>query len=414
MSLNKVHWNKGRIFSEEHKRKISEAGKGKKLSEEHRRKIGEASKRRVREPHSEEVKRKISEAMKGRTFSEESKRKMSEAQKTQHVKILKGYGVSITLKDNQILLKDGKGISNEEQEKEAWFVTKIPYDKIIISGKGYISTEAIKLLSEKNINVILTDTYGNLISNMNNVMSNNTSTTYRIGQYDTFRDSEKVLYLQKQMLTSKLQSQIDFFSSLNREELARGIEQLRGYKETISGYSDKHNLLRLEARCGHIYFGNFGKLINPVYGFESRHRSGLMMSNRYASDVINALLNYSYSVLAGEIAKIVNGLGLDAYYGFYHKMRTSFQALIYDLIEPYRLMVDYAVLKIQEQGIKKNEYAWSREGKVFLDTNLIRRFLELLSSKFDSERLYKSKSGLKITKEIRRPWCKKKKTKIIQ
>ena len=76
-------------------------------------------------------------------------------------------------------------------------------------------------------------------------------------------------------------------------------------------------------------------------------------------------------------------------------MITSFQALIYDLIEPYRFLVDYAVLKIQEQGIKRKEYAWSREGKVFLDVNLIRRFLVLLSSKFDSERLYKPKKGLK-------------------
>jgi len=106
-------------------------------------------------------------------------------------------------------------------------------------------------------------------------------------------------------------------------------------------------------------------------------------------------LNYGYTVLAGEIAKFVNALGLDAYYGFYHKMRTSFQSLIYDLIEPYRWMVDYAVLKIQEQGIKRKEYAFSREGSVFLDTNLIRRFLVLLSSKFDSERPYKSKHGLK-------------------
>ena len=106
-------------------------------------------------------------------------------------------------------------------------------------------------------------------------------------------------------------------------------------------------------------------------------------------------MNYGYTVLAGEIAKFVNALGLDAYYGFYHKMRTSFQPLIYDLLEPYRWLVDYAVYQTQEEGIKRKEYAWSREGRVFLDTNLIRRFLVLLSSKFDSERLYKSKQGLK-------------------
>ncbi len=199
------------------------------------------------------------------------------------------------------------------------------------------------------------------------------------------------------MLRSKLQSQIEFLKSLKREELTRGIDQLREYKESISGYIEKRKLLTTESRCGHIYFGNYAKLINPVYGFESRRGSGLALTNRYASDVINALLNYGYTVLSGEIAKFVNGLGLDPYFGFYHKMRTSFQALIYDLIEPYRFLVDYSVFKIQEEGIKKKEYAWSREGRVFLDTNLIRRFLELLSTKFDSKRLYKSKSGLKRT-----------------
>ncbi len=365
MSLDSIHGNKGSKLSEEHKRRMSEV----KKSEKH--------------------------PMYGKTHTEETKRKMSELRKIQRIKVLQGYGVSITLKDNQVLLKDGKSPFNEEQDKEAWFVSKIPYDKIIISGKGYISTEVIKLLSGKNINVILTDTYGNIISNMNNVMSSNTSTTYRVGQYDTFRDPEKVMYLQKQMLRSKLQSQIDFFSSLKREELTRGIEQLRGYKESISGYSDKRKLLSIEARCGNIYFGNYAKLINPVYGFKSRHGSGLVLTNRYASDVINALLNYGYTVLTGEITKFVNGLGLDPYFGFYHKMCTSFQSLIYDLIEPYRFLVDYSVFKIQEQGIKKKEYVWTIEGKIVLDSNLIRRFLGLVSSKFDSERLYKSKYGLK-------------------
>ena len=100
--------------------------------------------------------------------------------------------------------------------------------KIIISGKGYIYTESIKLLSEKNISVILTDTCGNLISNMNNVMSSNTSTAYRMGQYDTFRDPEKVTYLQKQVLTSKLQSQIGFFNSkeIMPQEMYRPVERV--------------------------------------------------------------------------------------------------------------------------------------------------------------------------------------------
>ena len=59
--------NNNLIFTEEHKRKISQSHKGNKYS--------------LGVKHSEESKRKMSEAHKGRIFSEESKRKMSEAQK---------------------------------------------------------------------------------------------------------------------------------------------------------------------------------------------------------------------------------------------------------------------------------------------------------------------------------------------
>ena len=303
-----------------------------------------------------------------------------------NIKFLKGYGVSIHLRDHRIILKDGKNPFTGECEKEEWFVTQLPYEKIVISGKGYVSTESIKLLAEKNINVILTDTYGNHISNMNNVMSSNTATTYRIGQYDTFRDPVKRLYLQKQLLSAKMNSQIEFFKSLDKEELEKTIEQLIDYKESINIYKDARKFLSIESRSGHLYFRNYAKLFDKKYGFDSRHGGGLKMSNRYASDVINALLNYGYSVLAGEIAKFVNGLGLDPFYGFYHKMHTSFQALVYDLIEPYRWLVEYSVYKMAAptnhgHRIRKKEYAWTREGKIILDTNLIRRFLELLSRK---------------------------------
>ena len=57
--------NKGKKFSDEHRKKLSEAKKGKFLSEEHRRKISEAKKGKVR---SEDTRMKISAAIKGKTW----------------------------------------------------------------------------------------------------------------------------------------------------------------------------------------------------------------------------------------------------------------------------------------------------------------------------------------------------------
>lgn len=318
-----------------------------------------------------------------------------------NVKLLKGYGVSINLKDNRICLKGGRDPFTGEQECEEWFVSQIPYERIVISGKGYLSTEAIKLLTEHNINVILTDTYGNLITAMHQVMSSPTATRYRMAQYDAFRNPEKVGYLQKQILTTKLESQIQFLQSIHRPEVQESVEGLAAYKANIDKAKDKRDLLIIESRAGHLYFRNYAKLFDKKYGFISRHGGGIRLSNRYASDPINGLLNYGYTVLAGEIAKYVNGLGLDPYYGFFHTTHNSFQALVYDVIEPFRWLVEYAVYKLAvdepQHGrvIKRDAYAWTREGRVILDDSLIRRFLELLERKFQSERPYRFKHGIK-------------------
>lgn len=57
--------NKGKHPSEETKRRMSEAGKGRKFSEEHIRRISESKKGIKRQPFSEEWKQKMSEAHKG-------------------------------------------------------------------------------------------------------------------------------------------------------------------------------------------------------------------------------------------------------------------------------------------------------------------------------------------------------------
>ena len=61
-----------------------------------------------------------------------------------NVKLLSGYGLSVKLRDNHIVLTDGYDPFTKEQQKEEWFITQLPYEKLVISGKGYLSTDAIK------------------------------------------------------------------------------------------------------------------------------------------------------------------------------------------------------------------------------------------------------------------------------
>ena len=107
----------------------------------------------------------------------------------------------------KIILKDCHDPFSEPN-KEEWFIKNMPYEKIIVSGKGYISTEALSILSENNRNVILLDTYGKPITFCNGMMDSLTATRYRMAQYDTFRDESKRQYLEKQIISAKKESQL--------------------------------------------------------------------------------------------------------------------------------------------------------------------------------------------------------------
>ena len=58
-----------------------------------------------------------------------------------NVKFLKGYGHSIKVKNAKIILTNNSDPFSKP-EKEEWYADNMPYEKIVLSGKGYISTEA--------------------------------------------------------------------------------------------------------------------------------------------------------------------------------------------------------------------------------------------------------------------------------
>ena len=137
-----------------------------------------------------------------------------------NVKFLKGYGHSISVKESKIILKDCHDPFSTPDIEE-WAPNRMPYSKIILSGKGYVSTEALAMLSENNRNVILLDTQGNPQCVMSGMMSSLTGTNHRIGQYDTFRIQSKRDYLSLQIVKAKIDSQIRFLKS--REHTSRTI-----------------------------------------------------------------------------------------------------------------------------------------------------------------------------------------------
>ncbi|NWJ30117.1 CRISPR-associated endonuclease Cas1 [Marine Group I thaumarchaeote] len=195
----------------------------------------------------------------------------------------------MSVKNSKVILKDCHDPFSDCSTEE-WFVKHMPYDRIVLQGKGYISTEGLSLLSENNKTVILLDTFGNQITICHGIRDSYTATKYRIAQYDTFRDKTKTDYLSRQITRGKLESQIKFLKSTNNSEIAQGIEKLsrKGISEAVSS---------------RYYFDNYSKLIDDRFQFTKRNSIQIQKYN--TTDVINGLLNYGI-----EEALIVNCMKL--------------------------------------------------------------------------------------------------------
>lgn len=308
--------------------------------------------------------------------------------------MLSGYGYSISVRNQRIVLKNGTDVFTEESETEEYIPTALPYSRLVLVGKnGYVSTKAIHLLAENHISLIFLDTFGNLKASIQEDMSSFTGVYRRMGQYDTFRDNTKCLSLQKDLVIGKLQSEIDF---VNDHIVKAKLEKFQDYIRTARTY---HEILSCEAKSGIIWRNYYSGLFDESFQYDSRKNAGRRAKPRYATHVINALLNYGFSILYSEVAKNIHAQGLDAYFGFYHKSHESEQALVYDLVEPYRILVESAVLEFSSTAsqwnrlnkcVKLNE---KHHHQIILDEICLKRFLETLSRKFNEKRMYVSRYG---------------------
>ena len=85
-----------------------------------------------------------------------------------------------------------------------------------------------------------------------------------------------------------------------------------------------------------------------------------------------------------------NTIGLDPYIGFVHKTHTNRAPLIYDLQEPFRWIVEMAILKIlHEKKISKTDFITTDEGNVRLKQDAVKIVLDEIANQFSNRDFYK-------------------------
>jgi CRISPR-associated protein Cas1 len=309
--------------------------------------------------------------------------------------VIDGFGKYIGRKGDRIVVKEKGSIIHQELPEEL--------RQVLITGKGSIGFDAINLLCSNGVDIVFVNEKGELTARLSPLEFRTVMT--RREQYYAYKDKRSVK-LAKEFAISKLRNQYATLGTLakrrketnqelanlvlNQRELIHEkiceLEEVDG--NNIEQVRDK--IMGIEGVASSSYWLALTFIIPEEFGFKKR-------SGRYATDPVNALLNYGYGVLEGEVWRAVHFAGLDPYGGFLHADRPGRPSMVLDLMEEFRQqLVDKSIIKlITKKEVKPNDFS-IQEGICILNDHARRILLKELLGKFEE---YTSFSNVRVK------WC---------
>lgn len=281
--------------------------------------------------------------------------------------VINTYGAYLRKSGNCFLVK---------KDEKSFEVAVGKVNSILITTAAYITTDAIKLAVDNNIDIVFLDAHGDPYGRVWHPKLGST-TLIRRRQLEIYENLDG-LNLAKEWGLKKLDNQIELLSRLKKareekkgelEGFISGIEQSKEQMKRLRGTIDarRQDMLGLEGKASRAYFEALSAVMPERYRFTGRSRNP-------AKDEFNALLNYGYGMLYSLVEKACIIAGLDPYVGFLHTDSYNKKSLVFDIIEMFRVYVDETVVHLFTRRMVKDEFfepleqgmGLSKEGKAAL------------------------------------------------
>lgn len=305
--------------------------------------------------------------------------------------VLNTYGGKLSIDNNAFVVTNNLGRQR---------IPCTDVSSITIAKSTVLTSDALMLAVDCDIPVRFTDRGGN---NVGCVWSHKygSISVIRKGQL-AFTASPSAVAWIKEVISKKMENQLALLFMLQADtnkdqdmvdKSAAKIGLLMGKVKTLQGNTirDVAAMLRgLEGNASKIYFNTLNAFIPEKFRFKER-------SQHPARDVANAMLNYCYGILYGKVENALIRAGIDPYIGILHRDDYGKPVLSYDVIEVFRVWVDYIVYSLLSQNVVTNEfYATEKDGSVWME-GLGRRVLIQSMNDYLSE--LDSSGGLKRSRE---------------
>lgn len=272
--------------------------------------------------------------------------------------VIDDYGLFLGKTGNRFI------IENKDKKEE---VSCDSVDQIMILKSSSISTDAVKLAMENNIDIVYLDHFGMPYARVYPCKLGGTTLTRR-KQAESL-NTQKSFTLARQIVEAKIKNQIYLLQSLGKTrsavDFSKEITSIQNSLEKLSSMeikdiSERDEILGIEGFCSSVYFSCLSKILPFT---ERQHE---------AKDPFNCMLNYGYGILYSEIEKACILAGIDPYLGLLHSDRYGKPSMVLDIIESFRQpLVDRAIITlfVQKQvkeadtEVSGNSIILSKSGK---------------------------------------------------
>lgn len=277
--------------------------------------------------------------------------------------VINTYGTKVSLYEGMLVIK------NELSEKK---ISLKQVDSILINKGCSISSDVIYSVIENNIDMTFGSRTGKPVGRVWGVNFGSVSTIRK--QQLAFSQSTDATKLVAEILIRKIQNQQSVMLLLHTASrqtdkviekwsvfLEKYIEKFRSIPESkIEEISDTFR--GWEGYCSKKYFETINIHLPEQYRFEKR-------SKRPASDMFNALLNYSFGILYSKVEVALIKAGIDPYIGIFHRDEYNRPVLVYDIIELFRYWAEIVVVKLCMQQIIFPEFFDIENDGYFLNSD---------------------------------------------
>ena len=232
-------------------------------------------------------------------------------------------------------------------------ITSVPLDSIQalqIHGNVDVSSGLMRELMWRNIPILWCSGTGRLMGW--SVSSYGPNGETRVAQHVASHEGR--LDLAREFISAKIHNQIVLLRRSDKNNNV--LFDMKHIEKSVVNANRIQDILSLEGQAAALYFSQFHHLISV----NKRNEWPWLERMRHpAPDPLNALLDYTYSLLLSDCIRAIVSCGLDAHAGFLHSSKRNKPALALDLMEEFRAPIaDSVVQTVVNNGeIKRNGFA---------------------------------------------------------